>query len=256
MVRDTGKIPRELRSQVDPAGSTFSSLSPCKRRQIPELESGLDGRPAGLQPLWIGKLTMGVARARMRITALLALLAFALALPVRSLGFQPGQEVQDFFLKDTAGKGHALSQYAGKIVVLEFWSFKCPISLAYRDRMAALQEKYQGRGVVFLAIASNRNESPDEVARNAANLKMPYPVLLDTESMVAERFGATHTPSIFILDANRALCYRGAPDNNKTVGEAGRQAFAEEAIDALLSGKPVPHPQTREFGCAIRRTSY
>jgi peroxiredoxin len=192
----------------------------------------------------------------MRTTPLAALLAFALALPVCSLGSQAGQKVQDFSLKDTAGKGHALSQYAGKVVVLEFWSFKCPTSLAYRDRMAALQEKYQGRGVVFLAVASNRNESPEEIARNAANLRMPYPVLLDTESMVAERFGATHTPSIFILDGNGMLCYRGALDNNKTVGEAGRQAFGEEAIDALLSGKPVPHPQTREFGCAIRRTNY
>lgn len=159
-----------------------------------------------------------------------------------------------FSLRDTAGGEHAIARYAGRVVVLEFWSFKCPSSLAYRDRMAALHEKYRGRGVVFLAVASNRNESPEEIARNAANLKIPYPVLLDTEGIAAERLGAVRTPSIFILDAAGVLRYRGAPDNNKAPGQAGREAYAEEAIEALLAGRPVPRPQTDEFGCAIRRT--
>lgn len=168
--------------------------------------------------------------------------------------FEQAQQKIGFSLRDTAGGEHSLARYAGRIVVLEFWSFKCPSSLAYRDRMAALYEKYRGRGVVFLAVASNRNESPEEIARNAANLKIPYPVLLDSDGMAAEKLGAARTPSIFILDAAGVLRYRGAPDNNKAPGQTGREAYAEEAIEALLAGKPVPRPQTDEFGCTIRRT--
>jgi hypothetical protein len=89
-----------------------------------------------------------------------------------------------------------------------------------------------------------------------ANLKMPYPVLLNTEYIVDETFGTTHTPSILILDGNGVLCYWCAVVNNEKVGGAGRQAFAEDATGALRSATPALDAQTREFGCAIRRTNY
>lgn len=185
----------------------------------------------------------------------LAIAAF-LWQPLLPGAFQAGEKVADFQLKDTTGRAHLLSQYAGKIVVLEFWSFKCPVSLAYRERMQELEKKFRPRGVVFLAIASNRNETPAEVARNAENLKMTYPVLLDTEGTVAERIGATHAPSVFIVDGGGILRYRGAIDNNRTPGEGGRVAYAEDALEALLSFRPVQAPETREFGCTIRRSAY
>jgi peroxiredoxin len=169
---------------------------------------------------------------------------------------QLGQKVPPIRLKDTNGQDHALAQYAGKITVIEFWSFKCPVSLANLDRMLVIQGKYGGNDVVVLAIASNKNESPAEVARNAANLRLPYPVLIDADGIVADRLGATRAPSIFILDRSGILRYRGAPDNNRAPGEGGRVAYAEDAIDALLAGRPVTHPETKESGCTIRRNSY
>jgi peroxiredoxin len=158
----------------------------------------------------------------------------------------------DLRLSDTAGKEHSLADYAGKIVLLEFWSFKCPVSLAYNDRIADLQSKYGDQGLVVLALASNKNESPAEVTRNAANLKLPFPVLLDHDGLIAARLGATHTPSVFIVDRQGVLRYRGAIDNNLRSGEPGRKAFAEEALDALMANRPIAQPQTKEFGCRIR----
>jgi peroxiredoxin len=183
-------------------------------------------------------------------------IAVVLSQPVLKAALQAGEKVADFQLKDTAGRDHSLSQYQGRIVVLEFWSFKCPVSLAYRERMQELEKKFRPRGVVFLAIASNRNEPPVEVARNAQNLKMSYPVLLDTDGAVAERMGATHAPSVFILDRGGVLRYRGAIDNNKMPGQGGRVAYAEDAVEALLAGRTVQVPETREFGCTIRRSAY
>jgi peroxiredoxin len=164
-----------------------------------------------------------------------------------------GDRVGDFRLADVNGNTHSLSGYAGKVVVLAFWSFKCPVALAYTDRLLALQDKYAGRGVVVLAVASSANESAAEVKRNASNLGLKFPVLLDSDGALADKVGATHTPEIFILDRGGVIRYQGAIDNNKRPGDGGRIAHAEEALDSMLAGRPVQMAETAPFGCTIRR---
>jgi peroxiredoxin len=159
-----------------------------------------------------------------------------------------------FRLADADGKTHALEDYSGRIIVLEFWSFKCPPSGAYDERMIELHTKYRDRGVTILAVDSNKNESTTDVRLNREHRKLPYPVLMDTEGTLAESLGATRTPSVAILDGTGALRYRGAIDNNKHSGEQGRSAYVEDALDAILSGKPVPQSETiLSGGCSIRR---
>lgn len=192
------------------------------------------------------------ARAVGRLAAVFMILT-SVALSLLFAGSQIGEKVAGFRLADTGGKVHDLEEYAGKILVLEFWSFKCPVSLAYDERLAALQAKYRSRGVSVLAVASNKNESPTEVRRNAENLKLPFPVLLDQDGLLADRLGATHTPSVAMLDGGGVLRYRGAVDNDKRAGERGRIPYAEEALNALLAGQPVPVAETKVFGCGIRR---
>jgi len=171
---------------------------------------------------------------------------------------QIGQRVGEFQLEDASGKTHSLESYlsSGKVVVLCFWSFKCPVSLAYNRRLAALQEKYRPRGVAVLGIASNANESPAEIERNTANLNLPFPVLIDKDGVVADRLGATHTPQIFVIDRSGVLRYRGALDNNREAGESGRTAYAEEALEAVLSGRSAAQPETKAFGCSLKRKAF
>lgn len=166
---------------------------------------------------------------------------------------QIGAPVARFRLTDAAGRTHALEDYAGKILVLEFWSFKCPPASAYEARTHALQAKYAPLGVIFLAVSSNKNESAAEVSLNSENRKLPYPVLMDPDGAVADSVGATHTPGVVILDGGGILRYRGAIDNNKRPGERGRISYVEEALDALLAGKSVPLPETAMSGCTIKR---
>jgi peroxiredoxin len=191
------------------------------------------------------------ARLARRRAALLILTAIALH-PCLA-GAQIGEKAAGSHLTDSEGKLHALEDYEGKIVVLEFWSFKCPVSLAYDDRVAALLSRYGNRDVIVLGIASNKDESAVEVKRNAENLHLPFPVLMDPDGSVADRLGATHTPSIAILDGTGVLRYRGAIDNNKRDDERGRIPYAAEALEALLSGQPLPMAETKVFGCSIKR---
>jgi peroxiredoxin len=164
-----------------------------------------------------------------------------------------GLKIENFQLVDIAGTGRSLQSYSGKIVVLVFWSYKCPVSLAYRDRMEELQNKYGGKGVAVLGVSPGSNESAAEIRANMSNLNIRIPVLLDSEEILAEKLGATHTPSVFILDGNAILRYKGSMDNNKRPGDKARIAYADDAIDAILAGHAVPVPETRAFGCSIRR---
>ncbi len=167
-----------------------------------------------------------------------------------------GSKIGDFQLTQVLGGDLSLQSHLGKVVVLIFWSFKCPVSLAYADRMEGLQKKYREQGVVVYAVCSGAGETPAEIRANLTNLGISIPVLLDSEGRLAEKLGATHTPAVYILDGNGVLRYRGAIDNNKKPGESGRVAYADDAIDSILKGRRVVTPETKPFGCAIKISRY
>jgi peroxiredoxin len=176
------------------------------------------------------------------------------AQPTQTAGI--GSTVGSFQLPDASGTSRSLQSYSGKVVVFVFWSFKCPVALAYNERIETLRNQYAGRGVEVFGVSSGSKETSSEIRANLANLNMSMPVLLDSEGRLAEQLGATHTPAVFILDRGGVLRYRGALDNNKRVGDNGRIAYAEDALDAILAGRAVAVPETRPFGCVIRRKSF
>ena len=187
-------------------------------------------------------------------------LAFALAIGVnimapaqeRATG-EAGPKIGNIQLQETSGATISLQSYSGKVIVLIFWSFKCPVSLAYIDRIEALQRKYRPQGVVFFGVASSTNETPAEIRANLSNLPFSLPVMLDSEGKLADMLGATHTPEVFVLDREGVVRYRGALDNNKRVGEKGRIAYTENALDSILAGTQVMLSETKPFGCVIKR---
>jgi len=160
-------------------------------------------------------------------------------------------KVAEFQLKDTTGRLHTLRSYADRILVLVFWSYKCPAVLAENERFMALKEKYESRGITILGVDSNSNETALEISRNAANLKITFPILVDSDGLLANSVGATHTPSIFVIDQSGEVRYQGAFDNNKKEGSKGREPYVDNAIDELLAGKPVLVHATKAFGCII-----
>ncbi len=201
-----------------------------------------------------GHLTPCLTSFRRTSAACLCLILALTGFSLNGLCAQAGKKASPFRLKDDDGRTHSLEDFAGKILVLEFWSFKCPPAAAYDERMTALEGKYRGRGVVIIAVDSNKNEPADEVRLNRANRKLPFPVLMDQDGTLAESLGAKLTPSLVILDATGTIRYRGAIDNNKHAGERGRIAYAEDAIDALLSGQSVPLAEVKmSGGCSIKR---
>jgi peroxiredoxin len=164
-----------------------------------------------------------------------------------------GSRLDGFTLVDTSGKTHSLRDYQGKIVLLVFWSFKCPVMLSYDRRIQELSEQFRDRGVVVLAIDSNADETPEAIRKNAENLALGYPVLLDSDGILAQKLGATQAPSVFILDRDFVVRFAGVVDNGRKPGERGREAYAEDALEAIVSARQVAVPESKGAGCTIKR---
>src|SRR5581483_169338 len=113
-------------------------------------------------------------------------------------------------LADYRGRRHALADYADrKAVVIAFVGAECPLAKLYGPRLADLAAEFEPRGVAFLAIDANRQDSITEIAAYARMHGIPFPVLRDVNNRVADLLGATRTPEVFLLDAKQVVRYQG-----------------------------------------------
>jgi thiol-disulfide isomerase/thioredoxin len=154
-------------------------------------------------------------------------------------------------LLDLKGTSHKLSEYGGKIVVVNFWSAECPHSERTDRYLLDLLERWVGE-VVWLSIASNRNESIQMVAEAATARRLPN-VLVDSDHIVADLYEALITPHVFILDCEGILRYRGAVDDITFRRREATRFFVQEVVDALLNGRWPELQETPAYGCTIVR---
>jgi hypothetical protein len=123
--------------------------------------------------------------------------------------------------------------------------------------MIGLQRDYAGRKVQLVAINANDTvHYPEDdfagMVKRASLKEFPFPYLRDEDQSVAGAFGATHTPEFFVFDRERRLRYHGKMDDNYRDASAVKKKHLQEAIDAILSGRPVPEPETHSIGCTIK----
>ena len=163
-----------------------------------------------------------------------------------------GQKAPDFSLKDQSGKTHRLSDYAGKIVVLEWTNPGCPyVKRHYEAKtMTDLANRYAGRNVVWLAVSTNGNTQANDAFTSQHGIS--YPILQDSGD-VAKAYGAKTTPHMFIIDAKGNLAYAGGIDNDPEGDKgAGRVNYVRKALDELLAGGTVSTPETKSYGCGVK----
>lgn len=144
-----------------------------------------------------------------------------------------------------------MSEYLGKIVILNFWSAECPHSERTDHDLNRQLEKWDGE-VVLLSIAANRNESVQMVAE-AAKTRRAATVLLDGQNTVADLYEAVTTPHVFVVDRDGILRYRGAMDNVTFRQRQATRFFLADAVEALLEGRLPDLAETPAYGCAIVR---
>ncbi|HET9914529.1 MAG TPA: redoxin domain-containing protein [Anaerolineales bacterium] len=164
---------------------------------------------------------------------------------------QLNQPAPEFELPDLQGISHRLSDYRGRIVIVNFWSAECPHSERTDRYILSLLEQWNGE-VVTLSIAANRNESVQMAEKAAKTRRIPR-VLLDAEHTVADLYEALTTPHLFVVDREGILRYRGAADNITFRQRGATRFFLEEAVEALLQGRLPELNETPAYGCVIVR---
>lgn len=175
--------------------------------------------------------------------------------------YQIGDEVADFTLRNVDGKFVSLSNFpSAKGFILVFTSNRCPVAKAYEDRLIDLHDKYAVQGYPLILINPNdplayTEESFAKMKRLADDKRFGFPYLQDTNGKVANAFGATRTPEVFVLNNENGkaiLRYTGQLDDNAHDAPGVTRNYVQEAIERLKQNEPVEIPVTKPIGCGIK----
>ncbi len=194
----------------------------------------------------------------MKTILLTVMMALLWAGAPMSDGYEVGDTASDFKLKNVDGKTVSLADFKNaKGFIVIFDCNTCPYSKAYSERIIGLNKKYASLGFPVIAINPNdptqsEGDSFDEMIKVAKKKGYDFPYLVDESQTVAKSFGATNTPHAFVLTKELKVAYIGAIDDNARKPEDATKHYVEEAVNALLAGKPVTTTKVKAIGCGIK----
>ncbi len=196
--------------------------------------------------------------------ALITLFAFTFvgtALAVAEIG----KPAPDFTATDIHGKAIKLSDYKGKIVVLESYNLDCPFCHNHYSTgaMQALQKDLTSNGVIFLVVNSVSASHPshrttDAARKEWADQKMNATAWIDDSSgKLGHKYGMRTTPQMFVIDTAGMLVYQGAIDDRPSPSGDPRTAhnYVRTTIQQLQAGEKVTVSQTKPYGCSVKYDS-
>lgn len=164
--------------------------------------------------------------------------------------------ITKFALADAQGATHTERDWNGaKAVVILFLATDCPISNAYAPAMSRLEKEFGPQGVRFLGVHCDTDVTAAIAARHAADYRLPFPVLLDPEQVLARPAGVAVTPEAVVVLPGGEIAYRGRIDDRyATPGKRREQATTHDliaAIAAVLAGKRPSPATTKATGCPL-----
>lgn len=196
-----------------------------------------------------------------RIGAFLAAIFLLISLSEGgALGTEPakpeiGARVADLRFKDIRYVPRSLRDFGDKkAVVLIFTNTTCPIVQKYWPKLKRLHETFEPKGVQFVSINASAGDEIAEIAEQAIDYAIPFPMVKDADGACARALGVTRTPEAVILDAQGTLRYRGRIDDQYRFGGAQTSVKNDslaDALNAILEGKEPPITETPIDGCEI-----
>jgi peroxiredoxin len=188
---------------------------------------------------------------------LLAGMTFAAA----TFAVETGKPAPDFTGTDINGKTLKLSDYAGKIVVIESYNSDCPFDANHykTGAMQQLQKDMAAKGIVWLLVDSvnKKNMSyltPEQARKEFADKKMTATAWIDDNSgAIGHLYGMLTTPHMFVIAKTGILAYDGAIDDKPDTDHDPKTArnYVREAVDDLLAEKSIEVSQTKPYGCSV-----
>jgi hypothetical protein len=144
---------------------------------------------------------------------------------------------------------------AARVRVLLFVRTDCPITNRYAPELQRVAEDFKGRDVRFWLVYPDGTETAAGIRDHIAQYRFPGEPLRDPAHVLVRRAHATVAPEAAVFDAAGRLLYHGRIDDRYVdIGKARPAAQThdlENAIAAVLAGKPVAEAETRAVGCSL-----
>ncbi len=171
-----------------------------------------------------------------------------------------GQPAPDFTFTDLAGRTHKLSDYRGKVVVLEWLNPACPYVVRhYRSgSVPGTQAVAAAGGAVWVQINSTAMGDLDPAKSAEWQKKQNVTAtayIRDQSGKLGRLYGAQTTPHLYVIAKDGTLVYQGAIDDLPQASQANTMSahnFVQAALAALKAGRPVEKPKTEPYGCAVK----
>lgn len=171
-----------------------------------------------------------------------------------------GTKAPAFNLPDAvSGNSISLATFADtKALLVMFICRHCPFVKHIQAELAAIGKDYADRELGIVAISANDAENypddaPDKLQIMGKELDFKFPLCYDESQETAKAYTAACTPDFFLFDRDRALIYRGQLDDSRpgnSTPVTGKDL--REAIEAVLSDRPVGSNQKPSIGCNIK----
>jgi peroxiredoxin len=168
----------------------------------------------------------------------------------------PGERVANFKLQDQAGQPHELYALSErKAVVLMIQGNGCPIVRQALPALREIRDRYQARGVEFLLLNPNLQDTRESVASESQEFGIQLPILVDSTQQVGEALGVQRTAEVFVIDPKSwKVAYRGPMDDRLSYEKQRPTAskhYLADALDAMLAGRQVKVTHADGVGCIV-----
>lgn len=134
--------------------------------------------------------------------------------------------------------------------VVVFISAKCPCSESHEPLLKDLQKDYSQ--FTFIGVHSNADEDKETTQKHFQEVALPFPVIQDTRSHLANNLGALKTPHAYVLNQKGEVVYQGGVTDSH-VGPNAKKQLLREVLEDLSAGKTPRHKEGRALGCYIQR---
>lgn len=169
-----------------------------------------------------------------------------------------GAKAPDFSLKGTDGKTYSLNDFKdAKFLVVFFTCNHCPYVIGSDEITRKTAEKFKSKGVVFVGINSNsENTKPEDSMEHMIERmrvhQFPWVYLRDKTQEIAKKYGALRTPHFYVFDGSRKLVYTGRAVDSPRDTSKMKVNDLENALDELVAGKTITTPLTNPLGCNVK----
>lgn len=159
----------------------------------------------------------------------------------------------------TTGGGASLSSaMTSKGLLVMFSCNTCPYVVKSQARTKEVLKAAKDAGIGAVVVnsnAANREEADSYGAMKKYGAEQGYaaPYVVDEDSKLANAFGATRTPEVFLFDGTGKLVYKGAMEDNPATPAESTKFYLADAMQKMLAGQAVDPANTKSIGCSIKR---